>query len=94
MANGRQAHWERVYETRAGNELSWYQKIPVISLALIRAAGVEPGAAIIDIGGGESRLVDALLDAGFHRPRPLGQSACGRQGPARTTLRASDMDRC
>ena len=66
MANGRQAHWERVYETRAGNELSWYQKIPVISLALIRAAGVEPGAEIIDIGGGESRLVDALLDAGFH----------------------------
>lgn len=66
MANGRQAHWEHVYETKAGNELSWYQKIPGISLALIRAAGVAPGAEIIDIGGGESRLADALLDAGFH----------------------------
>ncbi len=66
MANDRQAHWERVYETKAGNELSWYQKIPEISLALIRAAGVKPGAEIIDIGGGESRLADALLDAGFH----------------------------
>lgn len=66
MANGRQAHWEHVYETKAGNELSWYQKIPEISLALIRAAGIAPGAEIIDIGGGESRLADALLDAGFH----------------------------
>lgn len=66
MANGRQAHWEHVYETKAGNELSWYQKIPGISLALIRAARVAPGAEIIDIGGGESRLADALLDAGFH----------------------------
>ncbi|HUB65424.1 MAG TPA: class I SAM-dependent methyltransferase [Methylocella sp.] len=65
MANGRQAHWERIYETKAESQLSWFQDHPVISLALIRAAGVKPSDAIIDIGGGESRLVDALLDEGF-----------------------------
>lgn len=66
MITGRQAHWDHIYETKAGNELSWYQESPAISLDLIRATGVTPGAAIIDIGGGESRLADALLDEGFH----------------------------
>jgi Methyltransferase domain len=66
MANGGRAHWEHVYETRAENELSWFQEHPSISLDLIRATGMKPNSAIIDIGGGESRLVDALLDEGFH----------------------------
>jgi trans-aconitate methyltransferase len=65
MANGRKAHWEHIYETKAENELSWFQERPVVSLDLIRATGVNPGAEIIDIGGGESRLVDALLNEGF-----------------------------
>ena len=66
MANGGRAHWEHVYETKAENELSWFQEHPSISLDLIRATGMKPNSAIIDIGGGESRLVDALLDEGFH----------------------------
>lgn len=66
MTNNAQAHWDRIYETKAGNELSWFQEHPAISLDLIRATGAKPGAAIIDIGGGESRLVDALSDEGFH----------------------------
>jgi SAM-dependent methyltransferase len=65
MTNGTQAHWDHIYETKAGNELSWFQEHPAISLDLIRATGAKPGAAIIDIGGGKSRLVDALLDEGF-----------------------------
>jgi SAM-dependent methyltransferase len=63
---GTQAHWDYIYETKAENELSWYQETPAVSLDLIRAAGAQNGAAIIDIGGGESRLVDALLDEGFY----------------------------
>ena len=66
MNNNTQAHWDYIYETRAGNELSWFQEHPAISFDLIRATDVKPGAAIIDIGGGESRLVDAHLDEGFH----------------------------
>jgi trans-aconitate methyltransferase len=65
MSEGRQAHWDHIYETKAEDELSWYQDVPAISLELIRAAGVKNGAAVIDIGGGESRLVDALLVQGF-----------------------------
>jgi trans-aconitate methyltransferase len=65
MTNGRQAHWEHIYETKAENELSWYQESPAISLDLIRATGAKSSAAIIDIGGGASRLVDALLNEGF-----------------------------
>ncbi|WGJ13490.1 class I SAM-dependent methyltransferase [Methylocapsa sp. D3K7] len=65
MTAGGQAHWEHIYETKSGNDLSWFQVRPSISLELIRATGVKPSAAIIDIGGGESRLVDALLDEGF-----------------------------
>jgi trans-aconitate methyltransferase len=62
---GRQAHWENVYGTKGETEVSWFQESPTISLDLIRATGVELGASIIDVGGGASRLVDALLDHGF-----------------------------
>jgi SAM-dependent methyltransferase len=66
MVNGdRQAHWENVYRTKCENEVSWFQTRPNISLDLIKATGVKPGGPIIDIGGGASRLVDALLDERF-----------------------------
>jgi len=66
MSNlGRQAHWENVYQTKGERDVSWFQESPAISLDLIRATGVKAGGSIIDIGGGASRLVDALLDAGF-----------------------------
>ena len=61
----RQAHWENVYRTKAETEVSWFQKTPTLSLDFIHSAGVGKDAAIIDIGGGESRLVDALLDEGY-----------------------------
>ncbi|HET6377421.1 MAG TPA: class I SAM-dependent methyltransferase [Methylocella sp.] len=63
--SSRQEHWEKVYRAKAEQELSWFEKRPAISLDLIRAAGISREAAIIDIGGGESRLVDALLCEGF-----------------------------
>lgn len=61
----RQAHWEKVYQTKREGEVSWFQDSPSISLDLIQATGVGPDASIIDIGGGASRLPDALLEAGF-----------------------------
>jgi len=60
-----QAHWENVYGTKGENEVSWFQENPTISLDLIDATGVTKAASIIDIGGGASRLIDALLDRGF-----------------------------
>ncbi len=62
---GRQAHWDQVYRSKDDREVSWFEESPALSLDLIRATGVLHKAPIIDIGGGASRLVDALLDDGF-----------------------------
>lgn len=61
----RQQHWNQVYETKGPLEVSWYQRRPEVSLALIAAAGVGKDARIIDVGGGASILVDCLLEAGY-----------------------------
>lgn len=61
----RQAHWQSVYTSKSEQEVSWFQARPAISLEFIADAKVRPDAAIIDIGGGASRLVDALLDDGY-----------------------------
>jgi trans-aconitate methyltransferase len=61
----RQVHWENVYTTKGEKEVSWFEESPTISLDLIRSTGVNTRASIIDIGGGASRLVDALMDEGF-----------------------------
>jgi len=61
----RAGHWDRVYETRAVDEVSWFQGRPATSLALIEALDLPPDAGIVDVGGGASSLVDALVAAGF-----------------------------
>jgi trans-aconitate methyltransferase len=61
----RSAHWENVYATKGETEVSWFQDSPAISLDMIRAVSPDHGASIIDIGGGASRLVDALLQDGY-----------------------------
>jgi trans-aconitate methyltransferase len=63
--DGRRAHWETVYATKAENEVSWFQDNPSPSLEAIALTGATPASAIIDIGGGASRLVDHLLALGF-----------------------------
>lgn len=73
----RRAHWERVYEDRAEDEVSWFQSEPVRSLEMIRAANAGPDAAVIDVGGGASRLVDRLLEMGFTDLTVLDISAPG-----------------
>lgn len=61
----RREHWNRVYQTRAPDSVSWYQRRPDVSLELIAASGIAKDAGIIDIGGGASVLVDHLLDLGY-----------------------------
>lgn len=58
-------HWEKVYSTKAPNEVSWYQPHLETSLALISRAAGANSASIIDVGGGESTLVDDLLARGY-----------------------------
>lgn len=59
------AHWARIYETLAPTEVSWYQEHLRLSLDLIHSTGPSKAAQIIDVGGGTSRLVDALLAEGY-----------------------------
>jgi SAM-dependent methyltransferase len=61
----RQSHWQNVYQTKGERDVSWFQETPSISLDLVRATGVGADASIVDIGGGASRLADALLAGGF-----------------------------
>jgi ubiquinone/menaquinone biosynthesis C-methylase UbiE len=61
----RKAHWENVYETKSPLEVSWYQKTPSLSLTLIEHAQLYKDAAIIDVGGGASMLVDHLYDQSY-----------------------------
>lgn len=61
----RKPHWEEVYRQKPEDTVSWFQLRPEISLELIRAAGARKTDALIDVGGGASRLVDALLAESF-----------------------------
>ena len=61
----RKAHWDEVYSNKSPLEVSWYQKEPALSLQLINNTGISTDAAIIDIGGGASILVDRLYDRGY-----------------------------
>jgi hypothetical protein len=65
MNSAKSTHWDSVYATRAATEVSWYEARPGQSLELIRSSAVSCDDPIIDVGGGASLLVDALLDAGY-----------------------------
>jgi 2-polyprenyl-3-methyl-5-hydroxy-6-metoxy-1,4-benzoquinol methylase len=71
----RKTHWERVYTTKGEREVSWFQENPVPSLELIGLAGLPTDAAVIDIGGGASRLVDALAERKIGKITVLDLSA-------------------
>ena len=60
-----QSHWERVYSTKAPTEVSWYRPHLETSLALIEHVAGDHSASIIDLGGGESTLVDDLIGKGY-----------------------------
>jgi SAM-dependent methyltransferase len=58
-------HWETIYQTKQPNEVSWTEEKPSVSLALIHSFNPSKSAKIIDIGGGDSKLVDYLLAEGY-----------------------------
>jgi 2-polyprenyl-3-methyl-5-hydroxy-6-metoxy-1,4-benzoquinol methylase len=58
-------HWNKVYATKAENEVSWFQLYPKTSMEFVELFDLPLTAHIIDIGGGDSHFVDALLDKGY-----------------------------
>ncbi len=61
----RREHWDAVYAAKGEDEVSWFQESPVRSLDLVAQTAVAKSAPVIDVGGGASRLIDALVDAGY-----------------------------
>lgn len=58
-------HWENVFSTKQEKEVSWYQEYPKLSVDFVTALELPLDAKIIDIGGGDSYFIDALIDLGY-----------------------------
>ncbi|MDI7860940.1 class I SAM-dependent methyltransferase [Rhizobiaceae bacterium n13] len=94
----RQTHWENIYSLKDEQQLSWYEAAPGISLDLIRRAGVGRAACVLDVGGGLSHLVDALVAAGQAHvtvldlsPTALKKASARLSGPANVSWVAADV---
>jgi trans-aconitate methyltransferase len=61
----RKKHWENIYQTKELKDVSWFQPTPETSLDFFKQFNVPTNAKVIDIGGGDSFLVDHLLDLGY-----------------------------
>lgn len=59
------SHWETVFQTKTDDQKSWFEEYPRQSMRLIEEQALPKDAPIIDVGGGDSRLVDALLEADY-----------------------------
>jgi hypothetical protein len=67
MASSDKAHWEQIYKEKLVKQVSWYRPHLDVSFDLIQQTGLKKDAAIIDVGGGASTLVDDLVEDGFTR---------------------------
>lgn len=91
-------HWEKVFSTKLPEEVSWTQAVPLTSLSLIHETGVSKSDPIIDIGGGDSHLVDNLLAEGYTDVTVLDISgealkrAQARMGDAAATVQWIESD--
>lgn len=62
---GTAEYWDKRYVDVGDTQVSWFQDTPESSLALIQQVAAPP-ASVADVGGGASRLVDHLLERGYH----------------------------
>jgi hypothetical protein len=65
MKENNKTHWEQVYQRKGSEQVSWTQAVPQTSLDFIHGFNLSKDASIIDIGGGDSKLVDFLLQEGY-----------------------------
>lgn len=68
-------YWDQIYQQKSEKDISWFQEVPTKSLELIEECNLKPADKIIDIGGGDSHLVDHLLAKGFQNISILDISA-------------------
>jgi SAM-dependent methyltransferase len=60
-----QQHWNRVFSSKAEDAVSWYESLPDASLRMLQAAGMDAHTCVLDVGGGDSRLIDHLAARGM-----------------------------
>jgi hypothetical protein len=58
-------HWEHIYATKGERDVSWYEALPAVSVRMLEAAGLDRDTCVIDVGGGDSHLVDILVARGL-----------------------------
>lgn len=75
MSEQLKTHWENIYATKTPNEVSWTQEIPQTSLHFLGKLALPTNARIIDVGGGDSKLVDYLIQNGYTNMSVLDISA-------------------
>ncbi len=85
-----QTHWEKIYTEKAPDAVSWYRPHLETSLALIEQAAVDRSASVIDVGGGESTLVDDLLARGYENITVLDVSQTAVDADRKRLGEASD----
>ena len=75
----RQEHWNGIYMTKGEQDLSWFEVLPDVSLKMMEAAGLTAKTYVIDVGGGDSRLVDHLVAKGLECLAALDVSGAALQ---------------
>lgn len=89
----RTQHWENVYQTKNSTDVSWYEPDPKQSLDLILQVAGESRVRVLDVGGGQSFLVDRLLGTGFEHVAVLDISQTAIESTkARLGERASQVE--
>ena len=89
----KRAHWDNVYNTKAEDEVSWFQLYPKTSMEFIELVNLTLDANIIDVGGGDSHFVDVLLDKGYRNIWVLDISAKAiERAKQRLGVRASKIN--
>ncbi len=92
MQQHRQEHWTKVYNENSTDSVSWYQAAPEPSLQALDRFGASASSSLIDIGGGASNLVDALLDRDWRDvtvldiAAPALEAARQRLGPRKSRV--------
>jgi 2-polyprenyl-3-methyl-5-hydroxy-6-metoxy-1,4-benzoquinol methylase len=59
------SHWENIYTSKTEDQMSWYEEYPTLSLKYLEEKKLPKDAAILDVGGGQSRLAEVLMDKGY-----------------------------
>ena len=94
----RKTHWEGVYGSKSEDQVSWFQESAATSLELLAHPGISKSSTLIDVGGGVSRLVDALIERGYADLTVLDLSGAAleaarqRLGPRAASVRWIEAD--